>query len=69
MNASPNLTFKQQRCVEEYQVAGMVHRLFFGQATRQSIRLKWLMDYLEILKSSIDFRMLRTLVVSVYESR
>ena len=42
-----------------------VHRLFFGQDIRPSILLKWLMDYSEIIRSNILFRMLRTLVESV----
>jgi hypothetical protein len=42
-----------------------VHRPFFGQVTRPSIRLRWLMDYSEILRSNIASRMLRTLVESV----
>ena len=69
MNASPNLTFKQQRFVEEYQVDGNGYRLFFGQATRPTIRWKWLTDYLEILRSNIAFRMLRTPVESVCKCR
>ena len=43
----------------------MEPKLFFEQATRPSILLKWLTDYSEILKSNILFRMLRTLVESV----
>ena len=45
----------------------MVHRLFFGQATRPSILLKWLMDYSEIPKSNIPCRILRTPVESGYK--
>ena len=47
----------------------MVHRLFSVQVTRQSIRLRWPMDYSEIPKSDIPYRMLRTPVVSVYKCR
>ena len=45
----------------------MEHRQFFGQAIRQSIQLKKLMDYSEILRPYIPSRMLRTLVESVYK--
>ena len=45
MNASPNLTFKQQRFVEEYQVDGNGSQAVLGQVIRPSILLKWLMDY------------------------
>tara|TARA_X000000950_G_scaffold109833_1_gene138449 strand:- start:808 stop:957 length:150 start_codon:yes stop_codon:yes gene_type:complete len=37
----------------------MVHRLFFGQATIPSIRMKWLTDYSEIPRINIPLKMLR----------
>ena len=37
----------------------MVYGLFFVQATKPSIRLKWLMDHSEIPRSNILPRMLR----------
>ena len=45
----------------------MGHRLFFGQTTRPSIQLKWLMDSSEILKPNIAFKVLRTLVGGSYK--
>ena len=47
----------------------MVHGLFSVQVTRQSIRLRWPMNYSEIPQSNIPYRMLRTTVVSVYKCR
>ena len=45
----------------------MVHRLFFGQVIKPSIRRKWLMDFSDTEKSNIAFRVLRTLVGGSYK--
>ena len=65
MNASPNLTFKQQRFVEEYQVDGNSTQavLRAGYQTKHPAEMAY--GLLRNTKVKQASRMLRTLVESV----
>ena len=65
MNVSPNLTFKQQRFIEEYQVDGNGSQavLRAGYKTKHPAEMAY--GLLRTLRSKIASRTLRTLVESV----